>query len=130
MTQEIIESPNVPLKRLTAKLRLPKLIEGMKQGLTFDKIAVQCGVSEKTIDRDFAEWKDNGGFDKWLLSEFIRLHDKELSKEEGGDTYKVTADLLKKRLKETSEVTVQGKLDISKQLELIVKISREDDEEK
>ena len=101
-------SLNVPLKRLTKKLRLPILIDGLKHGLDFIQIGKLCGVSEKTIDRDFAEWKENGGFDKWLLSEYMRLHNIEVNKEAGGQSYRTTADLVKKSLREKSEVKLTG----------------------
>jgi DNA-binding transcriptional regulator LsrR (DeoR family) len=101
-------SQNVPKKRLKRRLRIQQLIIGLKQGLTLGQIAEKCGVSEKTIDRDMAEWKDNGGFDKWLLSEFLRLHENELCKEGGGQSYHTVADLLKKRLKEQQEIVMQG----------------------
>jgi Zn-dependent peptidase ImmA (M78 family) len=101
-------SLNVPQKRLRKRLRIQKLIQGLRKGKLLADVALECGVSEKTIDRDMAEWKDNGGFDKWLLSEFLRLHQKELGKEDGGQSYHTVADLLKKRLKEQQEIIVEG----------------------
>jgi Zn-dependent peptidase ImmA (M78 family) len=101
-------SLNVPQKRLRKRLRIQKLIQGLRKGTLLADVALECGVSEKTIDRDMAEWKDNGGFDKWLLSEFLRLHENELNKEDGGQSYRTVADLLKKRLKEQQEITMQG----------------------
>jgi len=97
-------SENVPPERLRKQLRLIKLIEGMREGKRFSAIASTCGVSEKTIDRDFHEWKENGGFDKWLVTEFMILHDDETQKQEASQAYRVIADLLKKRLKEQVEV--------------------------
>lgn len=100
--------PETKYQHYTKSLRLPILIEGMQKGLTFKQVAAKCGVTQKTIERDFKNWKDNGGFDQWLLTEFLRLHNQELKKPEGSQAYKVTADLLKKRLKEQSEVTVES----------------------
>jgi len=101
-------SINVSKKRLKKPLRFIKLIEGMREGKTFGVIAEECNVSLKTIERDFWEWKNNGGFDKWLATEFMLLHDAETQKEGRSDAYRVIADLLKKRLKEQSEVAITG----------------------
>jgi hypothetical protein len=103
-------SSDVPVKprKLKKTQRFIKLVEGMRKGIPFTIIAKQCDCSEKTIDRDFLEWKDNGGFDKWLLNEFMILHDDEVQKEVGSQAYKVISELLKKRLKEQSEIEVIG----------------------
>jgi hypothetical protein len=106
-------SLNVPQKRLRKRLRIQKLIQGLRKGTLLADVALECGVSEKTIDRDMAEWKDNGGFDKWLLSEFLRLHENELNKEDGGQSYHTVADLLKKRLKEQQEITVDQNVNVN-----------------
>ena len=95
-------------KALKKALRFQKLIEGMRTGKTFGQIAEECQCSYKTIERDFWEWKDNGGFDKWLVTEFMILHDVETQKEDSGQAYRVIADLLKKRLKELSEVEIKS----------------------
>ncbi len=101
-------STNVSHKHLTKSLRIPQIITGLKHGLNPNQIAAKCGVSEKTISRDIAEWKENGGFDQWLLSEFMRLHEQEIGKEEGNQAYRVIADLLKKRLKDQQEIAIDG----------------------
>jgi hypothetical protein len=101
-------SDNVRKKALKKALRFQKLIEGMRTGKTFGQIAEECQCSYKTIERDFWEWKDNGGFDKWLVTEFMILHDVETQKEDSGQAYRVIADLLKKRLKELSEVEIKS----------------------
>ena len=101
-----------PKLHLSKNKRLTKLIAGMLEGKTFGQIAEECGCSYHTVERDFWEWRDNGGFDKWLQTEFMRLHNQETRKEEG-DAYKVVADLLKKRMKEQIEQTIAGKLDLT-----------------
>lgn len=126
-------SLNVPVKprALKKSLRLQKLIEGLRQGWSFPQIAEACNCSEKTIDRDFAEWKDNGGFDKWLFSEFLRLHTLELSKEEGGQAYRCVTDLLKKCLVTRQEIHAEGnlKLDVGKEVDALIQFSQQDTEE-
>lgn len=94
------------LAKLKKQLRFLKLIDGMREGKTFQAIADECGCSYHTVERDFWDWKDKGGFDKWLVTEFMILHDAELQKEGRNDAYRVIADLLKKRVKE--EVELQG----------------------
>jgi len=105
-------SESVPKKRLKKSQRFIKLVEGMREGKTFFQIAKDCSCSEKTIDRDFKEWKDNGGFNKWLFAEFMLLHEEEINKEKGSQAYRVVADLLKKQLKEQSEMEVKGEASI------------------
>lgn len=102
------KTPNVPPRQLNKTIRLQKIIQGIKNGDDYPTIAKTCGCSEKTIDRDMADWRENGGFDKWLLSEFMRLHEQEINKEEGSQAYRTVADLLKKRLKEQQEVTLES----------------------
>lgn len=124
-------SLNVPVsvkpRALKKTLRLQKIIEGLKQGYSFPKIAESCNCSEKTIDRDIAEWRDEGGFDKWLLSEFMKLHTMELTKPDGGQAYRCVSDLLKKRLREDVHAEGTMKLDIGKDVDALIQFSREDD---
>lgn len=100
-------SPDVrserPLKRLRKSQRLLKLVGGMLRGKTFLKIAGECRCSEKTIERDFAEWKENGGFDKWLQTEFMRLHGQEVNKPES-QAYHAVTELLKRRMRESVQL--------------------------
>jgi hypothetical protein len=96
-------SLNVPPTRLRKRLRFIKLVEGMLQGKTFNTIAEECHCSEKTIDRDYADWKENGGRDKWLDTEFMRLHGKEVAKLDS-KAYHEIVELLKRRMKESVEV--------------------------
>jgi predicted DNA-binding transcriptional regulator YafY len=98
-----IMSDNVPFRRLKKSQRLLKLVKGMLSGRTFIQIAKDCRVSEKTIDRDFAEWKENGGFDKWLQTEFMRLHGQEVNKPES-QAYHAVTELLKRRMKENVQL--------------------------
>lgn len=75
----------------------------MLRGKTFLKIAGECRCSEKTIERDFAEWKENGGFDKWLQTEFMRLHGQEVNKPES-QAYHAVTELLKRRMRESVQL--------------------------
>ena len=66
---------NVPLPHKTA-LRLPKIKQGLREGLTYDQIAELCGVkSSQTIDRDMKAWVESGLFEVWLKTEFVELHE-------------------------------------------------------
>lgn len=125
-------SQNVPQKQrpLRKPLRMQKLITGLRQGITLAAIAEECQCSEKTIDRDFAEWRESGGFDKWLYSEFMRLHSLEISKEDGGQAYRCVADLLKKRLVDRKEIHTEGNLHVNLDRELgaLIEFSREQEQ--
>ena len=66
---------NVPLPKKTA-LRLPKIKEGLREGLNYQQIAESCGVkSSQTIDRDMKAWVESGLFEVWLKTEFVELHE-------------------------------------------------------
>jgi hypothetical protein len=65
---------NVPLPKKTI-LRLPKIKQGLRDGLNYDQIATNCGVkSSQTIDRDMKAWVESGLFEIWLKTEFVELH--------------------------------------------------------
>jgi hypothetical protein len=57
--------------------RLPKIQQGLKQGLTQEQIAGTCGVSRRTIIRDMQEWVNSGLFETWLKLEFVELYEYE-----------------------------------------------------
>lgn len=66
---------NVPLPKKTA-LRLPKIKQGLREGLNYQQIAENCGVkSSQTIDRDMKAWVESGLFEVWLKTEFVELHE-------------------------------------------------------
>jgi len=54
--------------------RLPKIKAGLLKGLNYSQIGSQCGVTEKTIDRDIYKWLNTGDFETWLKEEWVRLH--------------------------------------------------------
>jgi hypothetical protein len=66
---------NVPLPRKTV-LRLPKIKQGLRDGLNYDQIAESCNLkSAQTIDRDMKAWVQSGLFEIWLKTEFVELHE-------------------------------------------------------
>jgi len=66
---------NVPLPTKTA-IRLPKIKQGLRDGLSYQQIAESCGVkSSQTIDRDMKAWVESGLFEVWLKTEFVELHE-------------------------------------------------------
>jgi len=51
--------------------------EKIKQNIamhTYDEIAQLCGVSKRTIRRDIAQWRVDGGYDDFLVEEFFKLY--------------------------------------------------------
>ena len=61
------------LSRATVK-RLPQIKEGFRHGYNYTQIGQNCGVTEKTIDRDIHSWVESGLFEIWLKEEFLDLH--------------------------------------------------------
>ena len=71
-------------------------------------IAVDCGVSEKTIDRDIAHMKETGEYQDWIDLEFLRLH---IEGDIKDDTkYREMARLYAKTIVQKSEVEATGDL--------------------
>jgi len=67
-------SQNVPLSKKTI-FRLPKIKQGLLDGLNYDQIAENCGVkSSQTIDRDMKAWVQSGDFELWIRTEFTALY--------------------------------------------------------
>ena len=65
--------PEMSLSTHTIK-RLPKIQQGLREGLNRTQIGTECGVSEKTIDRDMQSWVQSGLFEIWLKTEFVQLY--------------------------------------------------------
>lgn len=86
---------------------MDEIIRGIQEGKTQAEIAVTCGVSRKTIERDFREWRTNGGFEEWLSREWIRLH-RDIKTIEPRDAYREVSSLLGKTLKQKVEAEVKG----------------------
>jgi len=57
---------------LSPKQRRNKIRETIAMH-TYDEIAKLCGVSKRTIRRDIANWRREGGYDEFLLEQFFKL---------------------------------------------------------
>lgn len=44
---------------------------------TYEELAKLCHCTKRTIIRDINKWKQDGGFDEFLLREFMHLYSKE-----------------------------------------------------
>ena len=42
--------------------------------LTYTEIAKECGVTERTINRDIKTWRQEGGFEELLYDEFMKSY--------------------------------------------------------
>lgn len=58
---------------LSSKQRREKIRDNIAT-LTYNEIADLCGVHRRTICRDIAKWKQEGGFDQFLLEQFFKLY--------------------------------------------------------
>ena len=99
-------SKNVTLKKAERRLKIQELLP---LGTTYEAIAEACGVTRRTINRDIEEWREEGGFEEWLLAEFFRLH----SEQRDGDwktRYVTIARLLEKTLKQKVQAEVEGSI--------------------
>ena len=60
-----------------SKLRYQERIAYIEKNLIFqsqEEMATELNVTRKTIQRDILKWKANGGFDRFLHSEFFELY--------------------------------------------------------
>lgn len=97
--------------RIPKKKRLTYIIQYLRKGATLPYIAGECGVSEKTIDRDLKEWRESGGYDTWLNCELLILHDAAVE-EDIIAAYRVVADLWKERMRKKTEIELSGKMEV------------------
>lgn len=95
------------MSHLPPSKRLEVIQKELPKGTTHEEIARLCGVTRRTIERDIAEWRAEGGFERWLQDEFFRLHDKVRSDDEK-TAYKVIARLLERTLKQKVEAQVEA----------------------
>lgn len=58
---------------LSKKQRREKIKENIAMH-TYDEIAKLCGVSKRTVRRDIAQWRVEGGYDDFLVEEFFKLY--------------------------------------------------------
>lgn len=73
---------------------------------TIDEIAVECGVTEKTVDRDIKKLKESGDWFEWIESELLRLHK---SRDIDDNTkYKEMSKLYAKGITTKAEITTSG----------------------
>ncbi len=112
-------SPNVAPKYFQKARRLKKIKEMLPDGKTYSEIAVACGVNDRTIDRDIAEWYQSGGMEEWMREEFFELH-REAKFERKAQAYAVIANLLGKTLTQRIEAKTTG------QQTIIVKVWKPD----
>ena len=64
------DDPKCPRK--PPKLRRRYVLQNIAQK-SISQIAIDCGVDEKTIDRDIKKLKESGEWDQWIEAEFLRL---------------------------------------------------------
>ena len=68
-------SQNKELPSITPEQRIEILKRELQLGSTHKEIAIICGVSRKTIERDIRAWELTGGWDDWIRREFTGLFD-------------------------------------------------------
>ena len=97
--------PNVPHK--PPKLRRRYILQNIAQK-DIKEIANECGVDEKTIDRDIKKLKESGEWQSWLEDELLRLH--KLSDIDNTTKYREIAKLYAKTMIQKTEVVSEGSL--------------------
>jgi hypothetical protein len=60
--------------RLTKAARLEAMKNLIPAGKSRVEMARICGVTDRTIRRDFETWLAAGEFEAWLIEEFLQLH--------------------------------------------------------
>ena len=83
--------------------RLPKIQRGLLTGYSREEIGQQCGVTEKTIDRDIKTWIDSGLFETWLREEFVRHHVL-VSRKDPVEAYRQLSKLVGRMLTRKAEI--------------------------
>lgn len=101
-------SLNVP--KMKRSKRIQKLKTLLPKGRTIEEIAGECGVDEKTIDRDLKAWMNKGGFEDWLNKEFFRLHRK-AEEEDVLEAYKAVVRLKERYITQKIQQDIKGSFD-------------------
>jgi hypothetical protein len=102
---------NVPEMSLNTQTlqRLPKIKQGLREGLSRTQIGETCGVTEKTIDRDMQVWVQSGFFEVWLKTEFVGLYSHVVVANPVA-AYKELAKIIAKMVTQKRELTVDETL--------------------
>ena len=98
-------SQDVPRK--PPRLRRRYILQNIAQK-AIKEIASECGVDEKTIDRDIKKLKESGEWQSWLEDELLRLH--KLSDIDNTTKYREIAKLYAKTMIQKTEVVSEGSL--------------------
>lgn len=83
--------------------RLPTIKSGLLKGFSYKDIGRNCGVTEKTIDRDVQAWYRSGEYESWLWQEWLRLHALVL-KDGAVEPYRQVTKLITKMITRKMEV--------------------------
>lgn len=88
--------------------RLPKIIAGLLAGRTHDQVAADCAVkNRKTIERDIELWAQNGGLEKWLQQEWMKIHGK-IADQDPIEAYRQLTKLLSKTMTQRVKAELEG----------------------
>jgi len=104
------------MSQMSPKQRRQIIRENIIQKTT-KQIAVMCNVTKRTITRDILKWKQEGGFEEFLMDEFLKSypHIKETFPEKAFDRL---CYLLGKTITQKREV--KQDIDIQEKQEVIV----------
>ena len=119
---------NDPLPQLTKQtiMRLPKIKQGLKDGLSYPQIAEQCNVYEKTIDRDMKAWVQSGDFEIWLKTEFVTLHS-HVVVANPIEAYKEISKIVGKMVTQKRELSIDETLTEKTELKIDLSVLSNDD---
>lgn len=79
---------------------------------TYDEIAQLCGVTKRTIRRDIAKWKDEGGYDAFLMEEFFKLYGL-VKVKDVKHAFDRICDLIRRRWAEAVVTRIEGPIEIT-----------------
>jgi len=91
------------LTRLTYNTRIERIKELLPKGTDWNAIATVCGVTRKTIWRDFNRWRKSEDFKAWLYSEYVRL----VGEVKGSDPDKALREITRIIIKDMTEKVEQ-----------------------
>jgi len=118
------------VRKLKLLQRIPVIIDGVKNGLPYTKIAKTCGVSERTIrrDRESIPFRD---FFNSLVDDYLG----KLSQMEGGDdkqrgmALKHKGMLVRAMLKGVIPTKIDAKVETTGEMQVIYQLRRPEPEE-
>ncbi len=99
--------------------RISKIKAGLLEGLNYETIGAQCGVTKRTIDRDMKAFVESGEFETWVKQEWARMY-AVIQREEPVEAFRNLTKLLGKMVTRKAEIKTSEEIKVeAKRVEIV-----------